>query len=112
MGDDLRKRFGALVAANRRRRGLTQQELAERAEISADMLGQVERGLTGARFTTIERLAAALGVDPAELFTPDLPKPTAHYAKLTRVTSVLAGLSAGDLDWVEGVITAALLRKK
>ncbi|MDB5437881.1 MAG: family transcriptional regulator, partial [Caulobacteraceae bacterium] len=70
MGEDLRKRFGRLVLANRTRAKLTQQQLADRSGISVDMVNRIERGVTGARFPNIEKLAAVLNVDPAELFTP------------------------------------------
>jgi transcriptional regulator with XRE-family HTH domain len=57
---DLRKRFGELLAAHRRRRGLTQEDLAEAAGLSVDMISKIEVGATGARFPSIERLARAV----------------------------------------------------
>lgn len=69
---DLRKRFGALLAARRRRAGLMQEELAEAANISVDMISKLESGTSGARFRVIESLASALKIDPAELFTTQL----------------------------------------
>jgi hypothetical protein len=33
------------------------------------MVGKIETGVSGARFPVIERLAAAMAVDPAELFS-------------------------------------------
>ena len=67
--NDLRRRFGRLLAAHRRRRGFTQEALAEAAEVSTDTISKIEIGATGARFPVIERLANALEIDPAELFT-------------------------------------------
>ena len=66
---DLRKRFGRLLAAHRKRRALTQEALAEAAEVSPDTIAKIESGATGARFPVIERLTAVLEIDPAELFT-------------------------------------------
>ena len=54
--NDLRKRFGRLVAAHRRRRRLTQEALAEAAAVSIDTIAKIEGGATGARFPVIERL--------------------------------------------------------
>ena len=45
--DDLRARFGSLVKAHRRRAGLTQEALAERANISTDMVSKIEGGNIG-----------------------------------------------------------------
>ncbi len=63
-----------LLAAHRRRSGMSQEALAEAAEISVEMISKLERGASGARFPVIERLAGALKVDPAEFFTTELPR--------------------------------------
>ncbi len=105
---DLRKRFGHLVAAHRRRRGFTQEQLAEAADISGDMVAKVEVGASGARFAVIERIAAALDVDPAELFTADLPTGALKRGAYGGLSIRLAGLSEGEIGWLIGVIEAAL----
>ncbi|TPI58642.1 helix-turn-helix transcriptional regulator [Mesorhizobium sp. B3-1-7] len=105
---DLRKRFGSLVAAHRRRHSLTQEQLAEKANISVDMVSKIEVGATGARFPVIERLAEALNIDPAELFTTELPAGAINRGHLVEVTTRLAGLSASELRWITNVIDAAL----
>lgn len=91
---DLRARFGSLVKAHRVRRGWTQEVLAERASISTDMVSKLEGGSSGARFAVISKLADALEVDPAELFTPNLPVGERQRATLTDITTRLAGLRA------------------
>ncbi|HEV2602609.1 MAG TPA: helix-turn-helix transcriptional regulator [Microvirga sp.] len=92
---DLRTRFGQLVAAHRRRAGLTQEALAEAAGLSVDMVSKIETGATGARFPVIERLAAALHVDPAELFTTEIPSGAVHRRAFSALSSRLA---AGHLQ--------------
>lgn len=108
---DLRARFGSLLKAHRVRLGLTQEALAERAGISTDMISKIEGGASGARFGVITQLAKALGVDPAELFTPDLPHGQLQRSTLTEITSRLASLSEGDLKWLKGIFEAALRPK-
>ena len=105
---DLRRRFGQLVAANRRRRGLTQEQLAEAADISSDMVAKIEAGASGARFPVIERLAAALQVDPAELFTTELPSGAIRDRAFLEMSTRLAGLSGPDLTWLSRIVEAAL----
>jgi transcriptional regulator with XRE-family HTH domain len=51
----------------RTRRLLTQAELAERADVSAATVVNVERNQQEPHFRTIRKLAEALDVDPAEL---------------------------------------------
>lgn len=108
---DLRTRFGRLVKSHRVRAGLTQEALAERANISTDMISKIEGGSSGARFAVISQIANALEVDPAELFTPNLPAGQLQRATLTDIVSRLGSLSDGDLRWLNGVIEAALRPK-
>jgi len=58
------ERFGALLRRYRGRRGLTQEELAERAGLHAQQISQLERGaIRSPRSTTVEFLADALKLD-------------------------------------------------
>ncbi len=63
-------RIGDQVKKARVRALLTQEELAERAGIGTATLNRIEKDRVEPHFRTIRKLAAALGVDPAEL----LPK--------------------------------------
>jgi len=58
--------LSALVRVYRRRRGLTQEGLAERAGVSADTVASIERGRSRAYRPTLDALADALGLDAAE----------------------------------------------
>jgi transcriptional regulator with XRE-family HTH domain len=107
---DLRKRFGELLAANRRRRGMTQEDLAEAAGLSVDMISKIEVGATGARFPSIERLAQAVQVDPAELFTSDLPKGSMNRGAFGEISSKLSSLPESDLVWISALLDVALRR--
>lgn len=49
---------------------MTQVELAEKAGISEGSIKRLEKGQTGVRFSTIRKLAAALGATPEELTRP------------------------------------------
>jgi predicted transcriptional regulator len=46
---------------------LTQQDLAERAGVSRVVIVRLESGNVPARFSTVRKLAEALGVEPREL---------------------------------------------
>lgn len=58
----------------RRARGLSQEELAHLAEIDRTYISALERRVYGAGIDVLERLAAALGVEPADLLKPPPPK--------------------------------------
>ena len=54
---------------NRRRLGITQPELAERAGISTQYLAMIEIARKFPTADILERLSAALGINPHELFS-------------------------------------------
>ncbi|WP_206605865.1 helix-turn-helix domain-containing protein [Rhodoblastus sphagnicola] len=103
---DLRKRFGGMVAMHRRRCGMTQSCLAGLADISVDMVGKIESGSSGARFPVIERLAEALAIDPAELFTVCLVEGAIRRGALHEISAHLAELSEEDLKRALRVLVA------
>ena len=64
----LKQIFGSQVRFWRKERGWTQAELADRVDLSADMVGRIERGSAGPSIESIEKLAVVLDVQPALLF--------------------------------------------
>jgi transcriptional regulator with XRE-family HTH domain len=64
---DLSQRFGAAVRALREARGWSQEQLAGRAELNRSYLGEVERGDAMPSLATVEKLAFALQLSPADL---------------------------------------------
>lgn len=77
MDDDLRQLLGRRVRALRHAQGLTQEKLAERADMHWTFISGVERGLKDPRLNTVGRIAHALGVTIDELLRPGRtpPKP-------------------------------------
>lgn len=65
---DVRVRVGLNVQRLRRDKGLSQEELASRAEVHQTYLSGVERGVRNASILVLGRIAKALGVDIEELF--------------------------------------------
>ena len=67
-----------VMAVNLRRlrhdKELTQEELADRAGISARYVGKIERANVAASVSVLGRLATALDVDPCELIRQGKPR--------------------------------------
>lgn len=61
------QKFGETVRHLRKQAGLSQEALAELANLSADFLGFIERGENVPTLTTILQLARALGVQPSKI---------------------------------------------
>jgi transcriptional regulator with XRE-family HTH domain len=64
---DLNKAMAINLRRERQAKGLTQEELADRARLSARYLGSIERATVSASVTVLGRLAQALRVDPCDL---------------------------------------------
>jgi transcriptional regulator with XRE-family HTH domain len=85
-------------------RGLTQEDLAEAAGLSVDMISKIEVGASGARFPSIERLADAVGVDPAELFTSDIPNGSLSRGAFGEISAKLSSLPESELIWISALL--------
>lgn len=60
--------FGRRVAEVRKARGLTQQQLAEKLDVSLVSIAYIETGKRWPRLATLHRVADCLGVSLGELF--------------------------------------------
>jgi predicted transcriptional regulator len=66
MGNSMLPNLTRLKAA-RLAKMLSQDELAKKAGVSRVAITRLETGKVDARFSTVRKLAAALGVEPTEL---------------------------------------------
>ena len=62
--------FGQGVRARRKALGLSQEQLAEAADLHRNYIGGIERGERNVSLRNIYKLARGLQVTPAELFAP------------------------------------------
>lgn len=60
--------FGAAVRGRRLKLGMSQEALADRAGLHRTYVGAVERGERNISLINICKIAAALGVEPKDLF--------------------------------------------
>ena len=61
------ERFGGRLREVRTARGMTQHDLAEKAEVSPAYVGRLERGVAAPGIDLVERLAVALGTTAGDL---------------------------------------------
>lgn len=71
MASDTVKSLGKRIRQLRTNRGFTQSELAEQCELSDNFIAMLERGKNSPSIFTLEKLARALRVSLAELFSFD-----------------------------------------
>jgi transcriptional regulator with XRE-family HTH domain len=104
----LTKTFGANVRHYRKARGLSQEEFAAAAELSVAMMGKIERGEAAPSFPSAERIAAALDVPEAVLFsagTMTVPKGE-RGRLLQRINIQLSKLNNNELSRAAKMLTA------
>ena len=66
--DSINIDIGRRIRNHRNRNGLTQQELADRTELTKGFISQLERGQVSASVVTLMDLIECLGTTPAEFF--------------------------------------------
>ena len=112
---DIRLLFGRRLRALRKLRGLTQEGLGERSDVSGKLVGQIERGEGNPTLEVIADLASALSVDAAALlqFEEDRPvgapdRAAGALAAREQVALYLARRPAGDAERALRILEAAL----
>lgn len=100
---DLKERFGTHLADYRKRRGLTQEALANKAEVSIDTVKRLEAGKLGASFDVVVKLSDALGVDAGMLF---VSTDQGRRKVLDELVFRLSEMSDDELLWLASVINA------
>ena len=71
------KQFGESVRRHRQRRGWSQEQLAEAAELDRTYVSGIERGTRNPTLSTMGRIADALGVTVIELLQDALAQGSA-----------------------------------
>lgn len=78
---DVLRVFGANVRALRKNKGVSQEELAELADLHRTYVGGIERGQRNVALVNIAYLARALDVMPAELLAGIGPRVLANLKR-------------------------------
>ena len=73
---DIREVLARNLRIYRQQRGLSQEELAHRAEIDRTYVSALERCVYGVSIDILDRLAVALSVEAADLVQRSMPKGT------------------------------------
>lgn len=68
MSNDVLRDLGATVRTTRIQKGMSQETLAERAELHRTYISDVERGKRNLSLLSISKLASALGISICALF--------------------------------------------
>lgn len=64
---DIKKKLGLRISQLRADAHMIQEKLAERTKLNIDMINRIEKGDRAPSLHSLEKIAEALNVDPAEL---------------------------------------------
>lgn len=106
--ENVQRQFGRRVHALRKKKGLTQEQLAEAIGKSVDTISNIERGFSSTRIKTAEVIANVLGVTVADLFlvSPTTGEETHHRQFMNRVDKLTKDCASETLDAVIQAIEA------
>lgn len=95
--------FGRRVRELRKSRGLSQEELGEKANLHYTYIGGVERGERNLSLSCIEKIAKGLGVDIGELFLwGDIQRKASFLKK--ELINLLKGRSPDEIEKLRKII--------
>src|SRR5258707_15007713 len=86
---DVKRQFGAAIRAHRLRLGMSQEALAERAELHRTYITDVERGVRNLSLESISKLARALDLSIGSLFAPAEDVPHRAVPRLKKSVNLL-----------------------
>jgi transcriptional regulator with XRE-family HTH domain len=107
--ESIREVLAKNLKENRRKLGITQPILAERADLSTHYLAMIEVARKFPTADVLDRLAMALGVTPGELFSV-APTPEGAMEKLEQ--AILDNLDRAIENAVDKAVQKALSSKR
>lgn len=103
---ELLLKIGKKVRLERVRLGWTQEELAEKLEMSASFVSQIERGVRSVSIETLESLGQVLGVNSADFLQKD--HNTKHHSHAQDVAHRMQSLLTGYTPHEQEVVYQAV----
>lgn len=95
----------------RKERGLTQEQVCELAGVSVDAVTRIESGTRTPTLPTLERLARALDVSPAQLLDPSIGigvPPSRSSTSSDRIAALLEGEPPDVQRAIETIVATVL----
>jgi len=89
--------FGSNLRHHRKAKHLTQDQLAEMAEVSSEMISKIERGIAAPSFSTVEKLSEVLELPEVAFFGVGLVV-TSNNARTRQLAKIQNQLSRMNED--------------
>lgn len=106
MGEKLVEKIGLRIRGLRKAQGLTQEKLAEKAEISYKYLGEIERGEINPGIINLFKIANGLSLSLKEIVSIDMKSASEESLLREEILGLLAGKIPDDLKKALKVLRA------
>lgn len=83
------KKLGRRISEIRKIKDITQEELAEKANLTVSYISKIETGKKNPTIATIEKIAQALGVDIYQLFVSLEPELMSNRTILEKIEELI-----------------------
>lgn len=100
--------FGSNLRHHRKAKHLTQDQLAEKAEVSSEMISKIERGIAAPSFATVEKLSEVLEVPEVAFFGVGLvvTSNNTRTRQLAKIQNQLSRMNEDQLARASKMISA------
>ncbi|ANS76341.1 hypothetical protein AWM70_18635 [Paenibacillus yonginensis] len=113
MSDDIGKIIGDRVRNYRKRRGISQEELAHLSSFSVSFIGEVERSEKSPSMDNLYRICCALGITIQELFDHVQPSSQSKEAEIiSDIVNKIQVLQTKDLILVREMVDLMIRFKR
>ena len=106
MRKELVEKLGLRIRELRKAQGLTQEQLAEKAEISYKYLGEIERGEINPGIINLSKIANGLALPLKEIINVDMESRSEENLLREEILGLLAGKFPDDLKKALRVLRA------
>jgi transcriptional regulator with XRE-family HTH domain len=105
--EDIKTLLGRRIRHLRNRRGITQEELGDKADVNYKYLGAIERGERNPSIDNLAKIAKALGIQLHELFVFEHEIEDTQVLK-KRIDDLLKNASKKEFKTIYGMVEAIL----
>ena len=107
--NDLLSKFGKRIASLRKERKLSQEKLAELADLHRTYIGAIERGERNPSVSSLVRIANGMNVHVRDLVSPLTGGKNAEREQaFLEIISLLESRDADELKWIKMVMADAI----
>jgi len=106
------RQLGNKIKELRKKRGLTQEELAWKSAISLNFLGQIERGQKKPSIETLRNISDTLEINPSSFFEEISYIPPEEDLLVKKIRSLLRESSEEEKKIIYRIVKSIILKKK